>query len=349
MTPLNTSDTAVADDTVLAGRAGTAPGDDARRSRVDVHHHYTAPEWLDWAEDKDVVRRDKLPWWTRWDLDSALTLMDRAGIHTSVLTVAMLGRLREPALRKESARVALRSAGDLAAAHPERFAFFAPVFLDNMELSRWSVTYGMDELGAVGVSTRTSVRGTFLGDPSHDALLAELDERSAVISTHPMEVPGDEAGLPGVPPFLCDFLMDTTRAAISLIVNGTLDRYPNLSFILPHGGGFLPYLASRLETFGDQLTPKVDGSRVRDYLHRFYYDTAGPMSPSSTPSLLTAVDPSRILYGSDWPPTPARVVTEVTAPALDDDPALDAYQRRGINRDNACRLLPVLSRATVRA
>ncbi|MBL1098678.1 amidohydrolase family protein [Streptomyces coffeae] len=348
MSPLNTSDTALADDSVPADRSSTPPGDDARRSRVDVHHHYTAPEWLTWAESKGVVQRGRLPWWTQWDLDSALTLMDGAGIRTSVLTVAMLGRLREPPLRKESARVALRSAGDLVSAHPERFAFFAPIFLDNMELSRWSVTYGMDELGAVGVSTRTSVRGTFLGDPSHDALLAELDERSAVISTHPMELPGDEAGLPGVPPFLCDFLMDTTRAAISLIVNGTLDRYPNLTFILPHGGGFLPYLASRLETFSDQLTPKVEGSRVRDYLHRFYYDTAGPMSPSATPSLLSAVDASRILYGSDWPPTPTRVVTDVTAPALDNDPALNGTQRRGINRDNACRLLPALSRATVR-
>jgi predicted TIM-barrel fold metal-dependent hydrolase len=270
-------------------------------------------------------------------------MMDEAGIGTSVLTVAMLGRIQEPKVRKESVRVALEAAGELVESHPDRFAFYTPVFLESPDLSRWSLARGMDDLGAIGVSVRTSVKGVYLGHPGQDGILAELNERSAVVSTHPMDVPQGGAELEGVPPFLCDFLLDTTRAAISLILNGTLDRYPNLSFVLPHGGGFLPYIAGRAEVFSDWLTPRVEPARVRDYLHRFYYDTAGPMSPSATPSLLSAVGPSRILYGSDWPPTPAHVVTQVTAPALDNDPALDAEQRRCINRDNARRLLPALA------
>ncbi|WP_190189277.1 amidohydrolase family protein [Streptomyces minutiscleroticus] len=317
---------------------------DARHERIDVHHHYTAPEWIRWAEDKGVAHRDKLPPWTRWDEAAALALMDRAGTRTSVLTVAMLGRLKEPVVRKESARVALEAADDLTSRHGGRFAFFTPIFLDDADLSRWSVAHGMDRLGAVGVSARTSVGGTYLGDPGLDPIMAELDERAAVISTHPMEV--SAPGAPrGVPPFVCDFLMDTTRAALSLIMNGTLDRFPRLTFILPHGGGYLPYIASRIEVFGRRLTPAVDPGRVRDYLHRFCYDTAAPMSPWATPTLLAAVGSSRILYGSDWPPTPARVVTEVTAPALDGDPALGDRERARINRGNALRILPALARA----
>ncbi|MEV6025715.1 amidohydrolase family protein [Streptomyces sp. NPDC052036] len=346
MTPLHTATGAAP---VAGVDDGMSADGDARRGRVDVHHHYTAPEWIDWAEKNDIVRRASLPPWTRWDLASALALMDGAGIRTSVLTVAMLGRLQEPKSRKESARVALQSASDLCRAHPDRFAFYAPVFLDSPELSLWSVRHGMDDLGAVGVSARTSVRGVYLGHPSQDAILAELDERSAVISTHPMEVPGGNAELEGVPPFLCDFLMDTTRAALSLIVNGTLDRYPNLTFILPHGGGFLPYIADRVELFSRHLSPKVEPAQVRDHLHRFYYDTAGPMSPSATPTLLSTVGASRILYGSDWPPTPSHLVTGVTAPALDNDPALDDDQRRRINRDNAHRLLPALAAGRTRS
>lgn len=245
---------------ISSDRSSSAPADDdARTSRVDVHHHFTAPAWLDWAEAQGLVRRDKLPWWTRWDLDTALALMDRTGIRTSVMTVAMLGRIQERATREESARVALQAAAKIVADHPSRFAFFTPVFLDDLDLSSWSLRYGLDDLGAVGVSTRTSAGGVYLGDPSHDRLLGELNDRSAVISTHPMDVPGgnaDGAGVPGLPPFMCDFLMDTTRAAINLILNGTLDRYPNLTFVLPHGGGFLPYMATRLELFGSHLTPR---------------------------------------------------------------------------------------------
>ncbi|WP_189876895.1 amidohydrolase family protein [Streptomyces bluensis] len=310
--------------------------------RVDVHHHFTAPAWLDWAEERGVVARDKLPWWTRWDLSTALDVMDKAGIGTAVMTVAMLGRLQERAERRDSARVALRAAADVVESHPTRFRFFTPVFLDDLELSTWSLTYGLDELGAVGVSTRTSMNGVYLGDETHDRLLNELNERSAVISTHPMEVPAGNdrgTGLPGVPPFLCDFLVDTTRAAINLIKNGTLDRYPNLTFILPHGGGFLPYIATRLELFGGHLTPEVEPGRVRDYLHRFYFDTAGPMSPSATPTLMATVDPDHILFGTDWPPTPGHVVTDITTPALDNDPVISGRQLHGINRENALRLL----------
>ncbi|MFD5469019.1 amidohydrolase family protein [Streptomyces sp. NPDC127105] len=343
MTDIQTAAGTAAVTGIANSRPTGAGEDDARRARVDVHHHYTAPEWLDWAERQEIVQRGNLPRWTQWDLGTALGMMDAAGIRTSVFTVAMLGRLQDPKVRKESAHVALQAAGDLAASHPGRFAFYTPLFLDSPELSMWSLTHGMDELGAVGVSVRTSVKGVYLGHPDQDRILAELNERSAVVSTHPMDVPGGGAELEGVPPFLCDFLMDTTRAGISLILNGTLDRYPDITFILPHGGGFLPYIAGRVEVFSDHLTPKVEPARVRDYLHRFYYDTAGPMSPSSTPSLLSTVDPSRILYGSDWPPTPAHLVTDVTAPALDNDPALDEQQRRCINRDNAHRLLPALA------
>ncbi|MFJ7074689.1 amidohydrolase family protein [Streptomyces sp. NPDC098781] len=316
--------------------------------RIDVHHHFTAPAWLDWAEERGVVNREKLPWWTRWDRAAALEVMDKNGIATSVMTVAMLGRLRERAERQESARVALRAAADVVASDPARFAFFTPIFLDDLELSSWSIGYGLDELGAVGVSTRTSMDGIFLGDESHDRLLQELNERSAVISTHPMDVPAGKdgaPGLPGMPPFVCDFLLDTTRAAVNLIRNGVLDRYPNLSFVLPHGGGFLPYMATRLELFGGRIEPPIEPGRVRDYLHRFYFDTAGPMSPSATPTLLATVDPDRILFGTDWPPTPAHVIADSVTPALDSDPFLSEEQLQGINRENALRLMPGLARS----
>ncbi|WP_432191394.1 amidohydrolase family protein [Streptomyces sp. bgisy027] len=315
--------------------------------RIDVHHHFTAPAWLDWAEARGAVSRDRLPWWTRWDVNAALEVMDKTGIGTSVMTVAMLGRLRERAERQESARVALRAAADVVEAHPGRFAFFTPVFLDDLELSSWSVRHGLDELGAIGVSTRTSMDGVFLGDESHDRLLQELNERHAVISTHPMDVPAGKdgaAGLPGMPPFVCDFLLDTTRAAINLIRNGTLDRYPNLSFILPHGGGFLPYMATRLDLFGGRITPPIEPGRVRDHLHRFYFDTAGPMSPSATPTLLATVDPDRILFGTDWPPTPSHVIVDSVVPALDGDAFLSEELLQGINRENALRLMPSLAR-----
>jgi 6-methylsalicylate decarboxylase len=336
-------------DHLAGGLPGTRQGGDARSARIDVHHHFTAPSWITWAEGKGLVTPARLPWWTKWDLTAALALMDSAGIATSVVTPAMPARsFQDTAQLKESLDVVFDAVTELTGTQPGRFAFVAPVFPDNQEVSRWSLTRGLDEFGAVGVHTKACSDGVYLGDRSHDMLLAELNERSAVISTHPLELPGTDPArpvVPGIPSFLCDFPLDTTRAAVNLILNGTLDCYPDLSFILPHGGGFLPYIATRVEHFAGFLTPPVDPARVRDYLHRFYYDTAAPMAPASTPTLLATADPSRILFGSDWPATPAATVTDLAAPALDTDPALTPRQRRGINRDNALRLLPSLHRS----
>ncbi|MFF0448377.1 amidohydrolase family protein [Streptomyces sp. NPDC004609] len=339
----------------IALDAGEAPdpppgqsGGDGRRARIDVHHHFTAPSWVTWAEKKGLVTRARLPWWTKWDLTATLALMDDAGIATSVVSPAMPTRgFRDSAQLRESVNVVFDAVQELTTTHPDRFAFFAPVFPDDLKTSRWSLARGLDTYGALGVQTKACSNGVYLGDRSHDALLAELNERSAVISTHPLELPGTDPArpaVPGIPSFLCDFPLDTTRAAVNLILNGTLDRYPDLSFILPHGGGFLPYIATRVEHFAGLLTPPVEPSRVRDYLHRFHYDTAAPMAPSSTPTLLSVADPSRILFGSDWPATSAATITELASPALDGDPALTARHRRGINRDNALRLLPPLRR-----
>ncbi|WP_285367400.1 amidohydrolase family protein [Streptomyces albipurpureus] len=348
--------TAAVTDTSAAHALGTSarplprtrPSGDARGARIDVHHHYTSPAWVRWAEGKDLINPAQLPWWTRWDRTTTLKLMDDAGIATSVLSLAMpVRRFKDPAQVRESVTVAFEAVTELTAAHPDRFSFFAPIFTDDLETSRHSFTRGLDELGALGVQTRASTHGVYLGDPSHNTLLAELNERSAVINTHPLDLPGADPtrpAVPGVPSFLCDFPLDTTRAAVNLILNGTLDRFPNLSFILPHGGGFLPYIASRAEAFAGFLTPAIEPSRVRDYLHRFYYDTAAPMGPESLATLLTVTDPSRLLYGSDWPATPATTITDFALPALDNDHTLTPRQRRHINRDNALRLMPALNR-----
>ncbi|GAA2076208.1 amidohydrolase family protein [Actinomadura alba] len=65
------------------------------------------------------------------------------------------------------------------------------------------------------------------------------------------------------------------------------------------------------------------------------------MSPYATPTLLNAVGPDRILYGTDWPQVQAPEVARARR-AFDRDPALSDRNRAAINRHNALRLLPGL-------
>src|SRR6185503_6278828 len=104
------------------------------------------------------------------------------------------------------------------------------------------VTYAFDTLGADGVVVLANNRGTYLGDKAFDPLFDELHRRAAVVFVHPSVLPGLER-ISGIPPYIADFLLDTTRAAINLARSGTLERCPDVKVILSHAGGFIPYAA----------------------------------------------------------------------------------------------------------
>ncbi|WP_411104752.1 amidohydrolase family protein [Streptomyces sp. cmx-4-9] len=324
----------------LSGAAGAH----GHRAKIDMHHHYCAPQWREWAEHHGLVKPGQLPPWTQLDIEAAIGFMDRAGVATAVLKPMLPARYPSSAQLREAINITLQSMIEVATSHPGRFAFYVPLFLDDPDASSWAVRRGLGQLGAVGVNVTANYGGVYLGDPSYDRLFHELDEHHAVVDTHPHNLPGCAPGattVPGIPNFLCDFLLDTTRAAVNMINMRVLDRFPNLSVILPHGGGFLPSLAPRMQALGRFCDPPLDSGAVRDHLQRFYYDTAGPIAPTAT--LLTQVPADRLLFGTDWPAAPGDTVTDLALPALDTDPALTPQQLQGVYRDNALRLIPQLA------
>ncbi|MFJ4776062.1 amidohydrolase family protein [Streptomyces sp. NPDC088762] len=316
----------------------------AAQSKIDMHHHFCAPEWREWAERHELINPQQLPPWAKLDAEAPIRFMDRAGIATAVLKPMLPARYRSSAQLREAINITLQSMIEVATSHPGRFAFYVPLFLDDLDASSWAVRRGLGQLGAVGVNVTANYGGVYLGDPAYDRVFHELNELSAVVDTHPHNLPGGPPGaatVPGIPNFMCDFLLDTTRAAVNMISKRTLDRFPDISVILPHAGGFLPYIATRLQALGRFCDPPIDPAAVRDHLHRFYYDTAGPMAAAAT--LLAHVPADHVLFGTDWPAAPADTVMDLALPALDADPALTAEQRQGIYHDNALRLIPQLA------
>ncbi|MEU9303443.1 amidohydrolase family protein [Streptomyces sp. NPDC048269] len=314
------------------------------RSKIDMHQHFCAPEWREWAGRHGLIKPEKLPPWSRLDTDAAIGFMDRAGIATAVLKPMLPARYRSSAQLREAINITLQSALEVASSHPGRFAFYVPLFLDDLDASSWAVRRGLGQLGAVGVNVTANYGGVYLGDPTYDRLFHELNDLSAVVDTHPHNLPDGAPGavtVPGIPNFMCDFLLDTTRAAVNMITHGTLDRFPKISVILPHAGGFLPYIVGRLEALGRFCDPPLEPAAVRDHLRRFYYDTAAPMAGAA--ALLDHVPADHLLFGTDFPAAPADTVTNLAIPALETDPALTAGQLKGIYHDNALRLIPQLA------
>ncbi|WP_020577833.1 amidohydrolase family protein [Actinopolymorpha alba] len=335
----------------VAAGIGLAPGPAASASpsgrkatgRIDTHHHAVPDDMRQWAIARGLIPEEGGPSWVYWTEEDALQLMRDNDIAAAVVSAPVPSvAFADRDLAEEGVRVCNESYAQLVADHPGRFGFFANVAPLHVDLAIDQAAYALDELGADGIILMASAGGRYLGDPAFDRLFAALNERRAVVFVHPDGLPDSTLELPGVSPSLADFLLDTTRAALNLIASGTLERNPDLSIILSHAGGFLPYLAGRAESQGRRgefVDPEVFGRALR----RFYYDTALPASPYAMPTLLKAVGPSQIFYGTDFAARPADEVGAITVD-LDRDQALDRQTRHAINRRNALRVFPRLAK-----
>ena len=232
------------------------------------------------------------------------------------------------------------AAAELVKGRPDRFGMFAALPLPSIDGSLEAIRHAYDDLHTDGVVLMANSRGVYLGDPSLDPVMAELDRRHAVIFVHPSNLPGPPAD--GVHPAIADFLLDTTRAAINLATNGVPRRYPNLRIILAHGGGFLPYAAHRIALTSSLLNQELTLEQMLEDLSSFYFDTALTASPTALPSLLAFAKPGHVLFGSDWPYA-ANSSVEYFADQLTSYPELDSKTRQDIDRVSALGLFSRLS------
>jgi len=116
----------------------------------------------------------------------------------------------------------------------------------------------------------------------------------------------------GRPPPMVEFLFDTTRAVIHLLLSGAFDRHPHIRWVVPHAGAALPILADRIAAFAPWVAPEAAKADVADTLGRLHYDLAGIPVPRGLPALLSLVPPTQVVYGSDYPFTPADQALELS-------------------------------------
>ena len=306
-------------------------------SRIDVHQHLLPPEFIAALESHGMGA------WApaAWSEEGALATMDQHEITTGVLSLSMPGtHFGDNAEARVLTRKINERLANLVKRRPSRFGMFASVPLPDIDGSLEAIRDAYEDFSTDGVVLLASIKGTYLGDPVFDPVLAELNRRSAVVYVHPAPLAGPPA--PGVHPILVDVLLDTTRAAVSMALAGTPQRFPNLKIILAHGGGFLPYAAYRVSTLASVIDQKVSDADVLENLSSFYFDTGLASSPASLPALLEFARPGHVLFGTDWPYCLDRTVTFFTD-HLDRYQDLDASGHLAINRQNAEALFPRLT------
>jgi predicted TIM-barrel fold metal-dependent hydrolase len=311
-------------------------------NRIDVHHHIVPPEYVKALAKLGITESAGIPF-PEWSAETALDVMDRQGIKAAITSISYPGvYFGNLAFARDLARRCNEISARLISDHSQQFGAFAVLPLPDVKASLLELEYALDKLRLDGVTLLSSIGKEYLGDPSFDTLHSELNRRKAVVFVHPSVPPGSDVPKLILPPSLIEFTFDTTRAAASLLFSGTLERYPDIRFILSHAGGTVPYLAWRI-SLGQWLpgiSEKVPQG-VITYIRRLYYDTALSTSRYTLRSLQELIDISHILFGSDYPFLPEPAV----AATISDFQSYDGFtkQDRGvIEWTNALSLFPRL-------
>ena len=97
-----------------------------------------------------------------------------------------------------------------------------------------------------------------------------------------------------------DYPAETTRSAFNLVITGHLTRFSSTKIILSHGGGFLPYAATRFAELQSSLAPERTAEELTATMQSFYFDTA-LSAPSGFPSLLAFAPRGHVVFGTDYP------------------------------------------------
>lgn len=299
---------------------------------IDVHTH-PIPPFLREAL-LAAGRSPSLSGFPGWSPDLALQFMDDFGIGKSIVSVSTPGvHFGDDAAAGALARRYNEYCTGLRERHPGRFGSFAALPLPDVDGSCREAGYALDVLKVDGVGLLASYGDEFLGAPAFEPLMAELDARGALVFVHPAGHPSSRALTTGYPLWMVEYPVDTTRAAVNLIMTGTTRRYPRIRFILAHNGGTLPFLAWRLSAAPliDTRYGHMDEAGIRAEIARFYYEIAQSPGPEAFGSLLAVTSPDHILFGTDWPYCSPKVVQhlELSFRSLDLDDATRAAVRHG--------------------
>lgn len=279
---------------------------------IDVHSHNVLPEFTEFLERHGAAMEETFPL-PKWDVNSHLEFMEDAGIGKAILSMPAPQPYYGDA--DECARIVRfynEASARLKADYPDKFLFCASLPLPDVEAAIEEAVYALDTLGADAIKLATNSRGQYVGDEALDPLMEVLNKRKAVVILHPHKPsPVNEGIIATAPLAIYEYPAETTRTVVNMITHNVPARYPEIRFVIPHCGSFLPLAVPRMKMVHPAMLAKglMNSIDWEANLKNLYYDLAGGATPEVIKTLLTITTPDHLMYGSDYPYQPAAVLT----------------------------------------
>src|SRR3954462_11529254 len=278
--------------------------------KIAIEEHFVTPELEDlvlnpgWPPEAFRRTLDALE-----DVDGHLGIVARYGIAVSVLSLASDGiqGIDDAATAVRRAREANDALAARIALHPDRFAGFAAVAMQDPASAAPEAERAVRELGFKGVLVNGYSNGCpYYDDERYWGFWETLEGLGVPFYLHPRNPPESQRAIyEGRPELLGPtwaFGVETATHALRLIVSGLFDRFPKLTVILGHMGEGLPFQTYRLE---QRLKRRADVPferlPTRVLRENFSVTISGNYHTPSLMGALEELGADRVLFAVDHP------------------------------------------------
>jgi 6-methylsalicylate decarboxylase len=173
--------------------------------------------------------------------------------------------------------------------------------LPHIDASLREMERGLDQLGMLGVSMTCSCFDRSTAEAQFEPLYAEMNRRRTLLNYHPIQ-----NGL--CSPLINDYRftvsvgasLEDSAIVLHLIARRVPERYPNITYVVPHLGGIIPMQLQRLDNQAPRQHPDLP-EPPSVTARRFYYDTVGHGSHAALLCAWKAFGADHLVAGSDYP------------------------------------------------
>ena len=290
---------------------------------IDVHSHVVPPSF---PENPSPGRNSRWPCLTvtaasaslvidnkpfrdidsrSWDLERRIEDMDRDGVGMQVLSPLpeLLSYWFEPGDAVAMCDHVNGVIAEMVAARPDRFAGLGLAPLQSPDLAAAYLERVKSTFGMAGIEIGSNIDGVPLGDARFDPVYAAAESLGLAIFVHALHPLATKAiGADATFTAMAGFPLDTGLAAASLILSGTIERFPALRWSFSHGAGTLGSMLGRLDK-GYALTKAYGGKlsrRPSEIAGTLFYDS-NVYDPDYLRHLVRHTAPGQVHLGTDYP------------------------------------------------
>jgi 2,3-dihydroxybenzoate decarboxylase len=276
--------------------------------------------------------------------------MDKAGIELSILSFNSPGIQADidPDVASQHAKQANEFLSEVMARHPDRYAGFAAVALQDPEAAATELERCVKQLGFKGalINGYSNIHDAntieYSDEPKNEVFWAKVAELNVPVYLHPRDPLASQQRIyEGHPELLSAawaYGVETSTHALRLITSGLFDRYPGINVILGHLGETLPFGIWRVEHIIKRRGMCKDLKKnIMSYLSdNFFITTSGVFRTQALLNTMLEVSSDRILFSTDYPYESAE-----EAATWFDSCTISEPDRAKIGRENAAKLFHI--------